>query len=215
MRKSVSLFMLIFLCISLSACSKSKDTVESFDFGQEGTTSEKDTEYSIEDPNFELPTKSSKDIELEVKNDIDKVQESLEAQELIENSKYIVTDDNLNETVDIREIEENKISSIIDDIKMSKYATLEDVNNYVDEQFSNYSDTVRVSIKNSLKETWDYWEVEHEKMSHEKPWTEEELLENPLRRDYTREEYNQIEQSMNENGYKIGGQGLKDIMSGD
>lgn len=208
----------ILVCLCLSGCSKSNEVVQSSDsFGdvEESSSLVESSEFSIEDPNFELPTKSHEEIQSELESSIIVAQESLSEFESIESSKYVVEDKNLNQNIDIRDIEENEVSKIIDDIKFRKYSSIDEVNNYVDSKFNNYSDDVKLTIKETLKESWNYWELEHRKMDSEKPWTEEELLENPLRRDYTREEYEEIEKKMHEIGQEIGGQGLKDIMSGD
>lgn len=208
----------ILVCLCLSGCSKKIDSTQSSDsFGdvEESSSLVESSEFSIEDPNFELPTKSHEEIQSELESSIIVAQESLSEFESIESSKYVVEDKNLNQNIDVRGIEENEVSKIIDDIKFRKYSSIDEVNNYVDSKFNNYSNEVKLAVKETLKESWDYWESEHKKMDSEKPWTEEELLENPLRRDYTREEYEEIEKKMHEIGQEIGGQGLKDIMSGD
>lgn len=68
MKKTISLFVLILLSLSLSACSKSKETVDNSAFGEEESTNNKESEseYNVTDPNFELPSKSAKEIELEL-----------------------------------------------------------------------------------------------------------------------------------------------------
>lgn len=207
----------LLVCLCLSGCSKNSSIQSSDSFGdvEESSSLVESSEFSIEDPNFELPTKSHKEIQSELDNSIKVAQESLSELESVENSKFVVSDAKSNKNIDIREIEEEEVSKIIDDIKFRKYSSIDEVNNYVDSKFNSYSNEVKLVVKETLKESWDYWESEHKKMDLEKPWTEEELLENPLRRDYTREEYEEIEKKMHEMGQEIGGQGLKDIMSGD
>lgn len=211
MRNKKYLVLGLLVCLCLSGCSRSSEVVQSSaDFGdvEESSSLVESSEFSIEDPNFELPTKSHEEIQLELNTSIKVAQESLSELESVENSKFVVSDAKSNQNIDIRDIEEEEVSKIIDDIKFRKYSSIDEVNNYVDSKFNNYSDDVKLTIKETLKESWNYWELEHKKMDSEKPWTEEELLENPLRRDYTREEYAEIEKKMNEMGQEIGGNGL-------
>lgn len=211
MRNKKYLVLGLLVCLCLSGCSKKIDSTQSSaDFGdvEESSSLVESSEFSIEDPNFELPTKSHEEIQLELNTSIKVAQESLSELESVENSKFVVSDAKSNQNIDIRDIEEEEVSKIIDDIKFRKYSSIDEVNNYVDSKFNNYSDDVKLTIKETLKESWNYWELEHKKMDSEKPWTEEELLENPLRRDYTREEYAEIEKKMNEMGQEIGGNGL-------
>lgn len=90
MRNQKFLIFCLLICLCLSGCSKKIDTVQSSaDFGavEESSSLVESSEFSIEDPNFELPTKSHKEIQSELESSIKVAQESLSELESIENSK--------------------------------------------------------------------------------------------------------------------------------
>lgn len=90
MRQKKYLVLGLLVCLCLSGCSKKIDTVQSNNsFGGVGESSSlvESSEFSIEDPNFELPTKSHKEIQSELESSIIVAQESLSEFESIESSK--------------------------------------------------------------------------------------------------------------------------------
>lgn len=206
---------IVFLCVSLVGCSKKEDINISSDFGLEAsesnTESESSDSFEIEDPEFELPTKSNDEIRQEIDAELEQIYEENKEEYEKEREQVEVYDSKSDSTVNILDVGTEGIMFVVDKIKNREYQSLDEAYNDLEIDFEGESKEVVDKAKEQLKVSWNYWEEKHKVMDSEKPWTTEELAENPLRADYTREEYEAIEKAFEADGKKMGGSNLMDL----